>query len=576
MKLNTILRLLLVMTGFATLHTACNKSEKNVLESPENISHPEAKARKVLLVVLDGGVGAEIKKIAPPNIMDATEHAIFSWDAIVSHKQANPVTKQMGWATLLTGVMQDKHHVASSAADNHFSDYPTLFTKLKQLNPQLRTVALSTSAEISSVYAKDATEKKSFSADEAVNGAALEELGSQNPDLLVVGFKGAEDAGVASSYTAASPAYKDAILTIDGYIAKMIQAIQTRPGFNQEDWMIILTSSKGSDSYDASKPWTAYEDERYNNFFVCFNPRFSYSLHEKPLVFPHYGATMSYQIGDDSKPNSYAALNANNFLDLSTSGDYTIQFKIKAAPGNDYAWPSFFGKMQQFNESSSGWICFLQDDFWVFSAAGTSGTGGRMQAKGGKVSDGEWHTCSMVIKGAGSGRSVAVFTDGVLNSTGTLGARNITTAEPFRIGYRPGNNYGSDWSPAYLLVTDISVYKKAQSNAYIGSNYCATTPDLADADLLTYWSCRSISGSAGNTYFADNTGMNNLYLKQSNITSFSDISLLVCSTVDDEAYKLVPSSMDVASQVYSWLRYPVSPEWKLDGQIWVPKYQDVQ
>lgn len=573
MKLNTILRLLLAVTGFTTLLAACNKSGDNILDSPENLAHPEAKARKVLLVVLEGGVGAEIKKIAPPHIMDASENAIFSWDAIISRQQANIVTNQMGWATLLTGVMQDKHNVTLSAADNHFSNYPTLFTRLKQLDAQLRTVALSTSPEIASIYAKDATETKSLSTDEAVRTAALEELENRNPDLLVVGFKSADEAGGVSSYTAASAGYRASILSLDTYIAAMIEAIQQRSSYGQEDWMVIITSSKGGNTFDASRPWTAYDDARFNNFFVCFNPRFSYSLQEKPLVFPHYGATMSYQVGDESKANSYAALNSADFLDLGVSGDYTIQFKIKVTAGNTYTWPSFIGKMKQFDESSSGWICFLQDDFWQFSAAGTSGTGGRVQVAGSKIADGQWHTCTIVISGSGSARSATVFTDGVQNNSRSVGVRNITTTEPFRVGYRPGNNQGG---PASLLVTDITVYKKAQTNAYISSNYCATTPDLDDADLLTYWSCRSISGSGSNTHFTNNTGLNNLYLKQSNITSFSDISPLVCSTVDEEAYKLVPGSMDVASQVYSWLRYPISPAWKLDGQIWMPKYMDVQ
>ncbi|MBK7099859.1 MAG: hypothetical protein IPH58_18095 [Sphingobacteriales bacterium] len=76
-KLKTVLNFLIIISIVAVGMAACNKSGSNSLESPDNAENPKAKARKVLMVLVDGGYGAEIRKIAPPGMTDLSANSIF-------------------------------------------------------------------------------------------------------------------------------------------------------------------------------------------------------------------------------------------------------------------------------------------------------------------------------------------------------------------------------------------------------------------------------------------------------------------------------------------------------------------
>lgn len=576
-RVKSIFNFLLFISAIAVALQACNKSANNSLESPDNATNPKAKVRKVLMVLVDGGFGSEIKKIAPPVMNDLSENSIFSWDALNSVTNTTEVTNDQGYATLLTGVGPEKHKVFSDVSTNEFTQFPTLFSRLKNLSSGIRSVAISSSASLVNVIAATATEKKLVGSDAAAKDAALAELNSGNPDFMVVQFSGVDAAGQAEGYLASSAGYKAAVLTIDNYIGSLVDALNKRANAPNEDWMVVITSSKGNNTayMPVGKPWSAFDDDRHNNFIIMANPRFAYNNKEKPSVFPYYGTTNSYRIGNvtgTSRRNaSVKDLNAFNF---GNTGNFSVQCKVKV-PAGGYYYPSFLGKRKAFTGSTGdhGFVFFLEADYWMANFNGGSGTGGNTQAKGTKVSDNQWHTLNLVVvQGSGTTRTATVYTDGVKNGSTNIGGRILTTTAPFSVGWRDGSNGGD----IQLTVTDVRVYNRALTDQEISNNFCRTDADLSDNSLLGFWPSTTVEyDNQGNPFFRDYVSNNHLYLSNPSIVSFSEATPNACPLVDDVAYKTVPQSVDVATQIYLWMGYAIPQTWGLEGQSWIPKYIDV-
>ncbi|HRO85689.1 MAG TPA: DUF4983 domain-containing protein [Niabella sp.] len=577
-KLKTVLNFLIIISIVAVGMAACNKSGSNSLESPDNAENPKAKARKVLMVLVDGGYGAEIRKIAPPRMTDLSANSIFSYDGLNSVTNTTEVTNDQGWATLFTGVGPQKHQVFSDVSTNNFSKYPTLFTRLKGLSTNARSVVISSSAALANVIGNAATDKKLVANDVAAKDAALAELNTGNPDLLVVQFSSVDAAGMADGYLASSPSYKAAVLNIDGYVASILDAMSKRANAPNEDWMVVITSAKGNNiPYNPTgKPWSAFDDARHNNFLIMANPRFAFNSKEKPSVFPYYGTTNSYRIGNIAAASQRNAMVKDvDKYNFGSSGNFSVQCKVKV-PSGGYYYPSFLGKRLAFNTStgSHGWVFFLEADYWMANFNGASGTGGNAQAKGTKVSDNQWHTLNLVVvQGAGTTRTATVYTDGVKNGSTNIAGRILTTTAPFQVGWRDGSNGGD----IQLTVTDVRIWDRALSDAEISNNFCRTDADLSDPNLLGFWPSTTVEYDAqDNPFFRDMTASgNHLFLKNPSIVSFSEATPNACPLVDDVAYKTVPQSVDVAMQIYLWMGYAIPQGWGLEGQSWIPKYIDV-
>ncbi|HTG55671.1 MAG TPA: LamG-like jellyroll fold domain-containing protein [Niabella sp.] len=569
--------LLLALT-VTLVFNACNKTASNTLDSPENAANPQAKVRKVLMIVMDGGKGSEVKQIAPPVMTDLSENSIFSWDAINTTENITTVSNEAGVATMLTGVNPAKHGVITNVTDNNFDQYATIFSKLKELSPNSRTVAISSSADVVNIMAADATEKKMVSSDAAAKDAALSELNSGNPSFLYVQFTAADQAGMTDAYLATSATYRNAVLQIDQYIGEILTALKARTNAPNEDWIVVIASPKGNSTpYNpVAKPWSAFDDGRHNSFLIMANPRFAYNNKQKPSVFPYYGTTNSYRIGNvTGTSRRYAEVKNAAKYNFGTTGDFSVQCKVKIPSGN-FNYPSFLGKRRAFATGAGdhGWVFFLEGTDWQANFNGANGSGGNTQARGTKVSDNSWHNLNLVVRqGGGTARNITVYTDGVKNATTNVGARDLNTTSPFAVGWRDGSNGGD----IQMTITDIRIYNRALTDAEIANNYCRTDADLTDASLVGFWPSTTVEyDDSGNPFLRDyTTGANHLYFTNPSIISFSEVTPNACPLVDDVAYRTVPGGVDVATQVYLWMGHTINSDWSLDGQSWVPKYVDL-
>lgn len=558
--------------------TSCNKKFGHALGSDNDTTSYNKGIRKTLLIIVDGAVGREVKAAGAPTLNQLTDFSIYSWDALADFKKTD-VTNPMGWSNLLTGVTSDKHGVTGNDfSDNDFVDYPSLFTRLKNFNPDWRTSAFCSSPALMNNLLTNATEKKSFNGDDgAVADAAVNEMNSQDPSLVLVQFHDVDKAGQEGSYSVSDPNYKATILKTDEYIGNILAAMRARQTFKDENWMVIITSDKGSDTPDdaAGAARNSYEDSRRNTFFICYNPRFNSINPTKPgTIIPYIGTSPLY---DGNNANSYASVtDGGNTYDFGSSGSFTIQCKVKVKPGA-YFYPSFLSKRAEFSPGIVGWVFFFGGETWVMNF-GQNGKGNVQISGNHPIYDNSWHTLTAVIKQEGAARNVYTYTDGIFsgNHANIADLGDISSPAPFTVGWNPGSRNPGSYSPTGYYVNDVRIYNTALDESYIAANYCKTYIDPTDpyaGNVLGFWPSTSIE--PGKRLEDLSSNQHDMVVDELNSVAFNDLSPLVCPSISDGIYKSVPNSIDVVQQIYQWFGILVPASWMLDGKNWIPTYSDV-
>lgn len=581
-----ILKLGFVLICFF-LVPACNKGFDNKLKSADENNPPEQRVSKVLLVMVDGLVGSELKKINVPTISGMLNNAIYSYNSINSTIDEN-ITNENGWATLLTGVKTNKHGVINNFTDpNQLSVFPSLVTRVKNAGNGIKSVSITASQGLNTALTADADEKYVFANnDDQVVTKAKEILAQTTAGLMLVQLGGVHIAGKQYGYTAGTGQYTQAVTKVDDQINQLLTTLKSRGNFGNENWMVVVASNRGSNQRYApvSGGWNAFDDAMHNNFIAFYNPRFLTNPSSKPVgILPYAGGTPSYTFSG-SQPSGNGGYVADaklgTLMDFGSGSQFTMQCKIKLPSGVSSSYPSFLGKRASFAGGSPGFLFFMEGGYWGFNING----GGNLQSLGADINDGKWHTLTGVVRIEADGvRRVICYTDGARTTkvTNTVGATvNFTNDADFTVGWRDGSNGGQING---ANITDIRVYNVALPEAYIGSNFCKT--EITDTDpywgnLVGFWPNTFVGQllSKGEWISPDYSGKGNYMVQKSGgaTSSFYDTSPLVCPPVSAAMYAAVPNSVDVAAQVYAWLGIAPASNWSIDGRGWTPKYIDVE
>lgn len=173
-----------------------------------------------------------------PNTQDTSTAP--GWCSILTGKWANDhgitgndITKTMSTKTLLTSLTEEK--LADSASfitkwAGHFSrDNATYLDEKK--------------------YCEDNGLDVTFTKcenDKASHAYALEEINKQDcSDFIFVIYEPTDSAGHSFGFTFNNPKYKKAFKQEDAMALEAINAIRNRATYEQEDWLIIITSDHG-------------------------------------------------------------------------------------------------------------------------------------------------------------------------------------------------------------------------------------------------------------------------------------------------------------------------------------------
>jgi hypothetical protein len=512
-------------------------------------------------------------------------------------------TDATNWADLLTGVKKEKHGVVTEDfAGNKLTDYPSIFARIKSVNPKMRIATFASSEVVKTRLTGGADISESFAGnDEATKSRIVEFIKTDTAALVMGQFSGIEAAGKASGYDNSFAPYKAAINAFDAKVGEMVAAVKARPTYAKENWLVIITSNKGGQfTLPANQDdKTVFSNTNANVFTVIWNASFRPTFIGKPFLGNSFaGAAVRYKGNPEKTQGLVSTINSPNFN--FGADDFTVSVKIKKGLTKNrsrgdyyYQWPSFLGKRTNngWGESNPGWDFCLFQDGWRFFASGGSGFGSGTEIGGANFSGETWHDLTVVIERKADGfRYAKLYTDGVKGVTndsrnegsypapnGTKqnpvsvdvrlsGSPNFNNNAPMRVGYSDGEIDG-DFGNINVNLAELKIWKVALPETVVKQYACDPTMDSSHPYydyILGYWPLNEGSGTTMKDLgpFSANMTLQGTYVWE----SFTD---LVCSPTVTALGNLVPKNTDLPAQIISWFNIPRQESWALDGKVWI-------
>ncbi|MBB6237510.1 hypothetical protein HDC90_002132 [Pedobacter sp. AK013] len=547
---------------------SCNKelADKKDFSNNTGGEVADAQKQKVLYIIVDGARGESIFKSPTPVLSRMIKNGMFTINSVSDENGLNATS----WADMLTGYDKTKHKVVSEDfANNKLADYPMFFKRVKD-NTTLRTAAFGISQSLSSKLISNADVNSTFATDEAVKTAALTELANNDAAVILTEFQGVDKAGAQYGYDASIPQYAAAISTIDTYIGELNNAIKARASYSKENWLIVIASNKGG-AYPvipALMDQTLYSKPLLNSFVILYNPNFKSTIYNKPTnlnSLPYYG-TYGKLNGDTLASTDAAKSNIYNF---GTTGEYTVELKLKVQALGTLNAPIFFKTSSPANSTTGWWIIHNgSNGTWrlggLASAAIATPTSKAMELN-------TWYNIGFKVYFVGTVRYVQLYQDGdPVGPATVITGRNANNSEPLIAGYRSG--YGNS---AAQFITDIRIFNVAVPDATIKDFACQVELDNRHPyynNLIGYWPSINGAGTLVKDYSKSKNDF--VFQKSPQWTSFEDYDSKFCIKPTPALYEKVPRGIDLPRFILGWLNINATG-FNLDGKVWTPIYNNI-
>lgn len=212
----------------------------------QQLSYSSGNKQKVLLLGLDGVRPDALAAAHTPHLDTLVAQGCYSNKAQAGeHTMSAP-----GWSNILCGVWEKKHGVTNNFfSGSNYGTYPSLFTRLEMVRPELYTASLVSwrpineqilpVADLQSAYSNDRL------GDQQVRKQAAHVLSSEDPDVLFVYFGNADMVGHKYGFHPSVRPYLREIEYIDQLIGSVLNAVRRRPTYTSENWLIICTTDHG-------------------------------------------------------------------------------------------------------------------------------------------------------------------------------------------------------------------------------------------------------------------------------------------------------------------------------------------
>ncbi|MGM9476710.1 alkaline phosphatase family protein [Pedobacter sp. GSP4] len=479
-----IVQMLVAFISCKKPNAAATEELKNSNESSLSNSTLAAKPKKVLFIGIDGCVWKAITATNAPNLKTLMDQSYTSTNALAQV----PTWSSNGWSALFTGVGVAKH----KASDNSFSgsdfvNYPSFFRQVKTSLPALRTASIVTWASINNfiVATPDVTVKVNSASDNATELRIIQEITSSNTDVAFCHFDDVDHAGHASNYRTTTQMYMDSVKAVDARVGRILAALKARPTYNNEDWLVVVATDHGG---DLSHGGSSYLEQ--NAFIILNNSAVAPQLvNTLPTTStesqPHSITTV------DFKTNVYGQLPALSNLNLSATGSFTIEFRVRATSATSD--PVIIGNKNWASGYNKGII--ISNRNGVIRANFGDGTH-RLDVDGVDLTDQLWHQVAIVVNR--STQKAAIYDGGIQVAEGNISAvGDMQSGTAFKIGQDGTGNY----SPYFTgNISEIRLFKSALPATSISaySFTALTSSHPQNADLLLYTKGNETTGTAYN------------------------------------------------------------------------------
>lgn len=503
-----------------------------------------AQTKKVLFIGIDGCRADVMMSSNIPNIQNLVSKSIYSLDGLC----AATTWSGNGWSTMLTGVWHTKHNIQDNSFTNpNYVNYPDFLTRAETYNSNLRTISLASWAPINDQIVQNADIQSNFTSDVAVKNAAVNALQSDNPDILFIDFDDVDHAGHSYGFSSSVPQYVSAIQQTDAYVGEIVNAMKNRATYNNEDWLVVLTTDHGAVE---SAHGGGNLSER-NIFTIYSNPNFTPQQISKTVVESNKTFNqLNFPAGTYAKPTNQTPFN------FGATQDFTIEFWVK--PNTSFSSdPVMIGNKNWANGKNKGIIIsgYSGQTYKINIGDGTN----RIDLVGGKMETNQWKHIAVSFDRDGL---VTLYEDGVpvtFAKMNTIG--NIDSGLPFTINQDGTNVYGQNLAASYK---DIRVWKSALPNDVLvnWANENITPSHPYYAQLLANWKCDETSGNT----LVDSSPNNN----NASVTGSPSRNAGTVNNFKIYNYLSTTRETDHLPTVLNWMCIPVQASWGIDGINRIP------
>lgn len=205
--------------------------------------------KKVLIIGLDGCRPDALLAGNTPNLKRLADEGIFSWNA---QSEIRTISGP-AWTSLLTGVHSEKHRVYDNNFKFRNKSYKTIYSILKEMDPNLRVVAHSHwKPIITKIFEKGLLKSKSSGKDLKMTQNLIKDINSNIGDLYFIQFDDIDAAGHKYGYSVKSKKYVECIEERDKMVGEIMIAVNDH--CNNEDWLVCVVSDHGGSGHGHGKP----------------------------------------------------------------------------------------------------------------------------------------------------------------------------------------------------------------------------------------------------------------------------------------------------------------------------------
>ncbi len=199
--------------------------------------------KKVLIIGIDGVRSDAFIQAQTPTIDALIENGIYSPNAL----NDDITISGPGWSAILCGVWSTKHLVTGNDFTiNDYESFPSLFRHAEEYDPSISTLSICHWDPINDYIVQNFVDfKLNVSTDAEVSNQASSYISSNDPDLIFLHFDDVDHAGHSYGFSPNVSQYISAIETTDSHLIPIINAIEQRPNYANEDWLILISSDHG-------------------------------------------------------------------------------------------------------------------------------------------------------------------------------------------------------------------------------------------------------------------------------------------------------------------------------------------
>lgn len=544
--------------------TSCFKDKFPVVSLPDDVAGDsitsplryEQVQRKVLVIGIGGCRGEAMRSADMPVIRQLFPHAVYSFDALTQ----SPALDAPGFSSMFSGVWSDKHGVIDNDfAGSNFSGYPVILKYINEINPRLRTVSVCSWNAVNEKLLTGADVKINTNEDDAAaKDSAVARLKNDHPDVMFVNFEDADHAGETFGYDASVSQYMAAISRVDGYIGEILTALDQREQQANEDWLVIISTDHGGDL-------NGYGGDTYadKNIFTLF---YNKAFQSKELVPPANTLKAASLLGLNQYGQAKVADANTTFLNFDHYQGFTVQFQVQSS-GLTGDNPLLTNKNWN-SGKNPGWVIAVQGRSWKFNV-GDGSDRIDINANAPDLGDNKWHGITVTVDKAGD---IKLYQDGVLYNNSSAVGRISTWISGSNVRLATGDDitgdYRDNWGISPFSIANIKVWNTVIEEEDLGRYAVACDTTISSdnpyySNLLAWW--KGTDGSGGR--FKD-SGPDAVDLTLSGNPSWTEQQLDFCN---DPLPPSVPTIVDIAPSIFSWLRITTDPGWGLDGRSWLPK-----